>query len=106
VSDLIDVQLDALGALLAELAALGAERGEDGQLCASAGRALGTALEGTAGESAAATGAAWTDLLTALAARTLAVAATLAAALESYRAVDGSLAGQLGGGGGRVPVPR
>uniref|UniRef100_UPI0013DF3099 hypothetical protein n=1 Tax=Modestobacter sp. KNN46-3 TaxID=2711218 RepID=UPI0013DF3099 len=53
---------------------------------------------------AAATGAAWADLVTTLAARTLAVAATLAAALESYRAVDGGVAGQLGGG--RVPVPQ
>jgi len=107
VSHLISVQLDALAALLAELTALGAELGADGELTAATGRSLGTALDGPVGGSAAAAGAGWADALTTLAARTLAVAATLDSALDSYRAADAGLAAQIDPGWrGRVPVPR
>jgi len=107
VSHLISVQLDALGALLTELTALGAELGSDGELTAATGRSLGTALDGPVGESAAAAGAGWADALATLAARTLAVAATLDAALDSYRAADAGLAARIDPGwAGRVPVPR
>ncbi|WP_222192499.1 hypothetical protein [Modestobacter italicus] len=106
-SHLISVQLDALGTLLAELTALGAELGEEGQLTAATGRSLGTALAGPVGAGAAEVGAGWAELLTALAARTLAVAATLDGALEAYRRADAGIAGQLGPGRiGSVPVPR
>ena len=106
-SHLISVQLDALGALLAELTVLGAELGEDGELAAATGRSLGTALPGPAGEVAAAAGADWAGALTTLAARALAVAATLDAALDAYRRADAGLAARIDPGwAGRVPVPR
>ena len=106
-SHLISVQLDALGALLAELTVLGAELGEEGELAAAAGRSLGAALPGPVGEAAAGAGADWADALTTLAARALAVAATLDAALAAYRAADEGLAAGIDRGwAGRVPVPR
>ncbi|MFQ1003427.1 hypothetical protein [Modestobacter sp. SSW1-42] len=106
-SHLISVQLDALTALLAELSALGVELQREGELCAATGHSLAAALEGPVGADAAAAGAGWTELVTALAARTLAVAATLEAAVAAYRTADAGLAGQLDPGwAGRVPVPR
>jgi hypothetical protein len=107
VSHLISVQLDALAALLAELTVLGAELGEEARLTGATGRSLGTALAGPVGADAAAAGAGWDDVLTTLAARTMAVAATLDAALAGYRAADAGLAGRIDPGwAGRVPVPR
>ncbi|WP_299955908.1 hypothetical protein [uncultured Modestobacter sp.] len=106
-SHLISVQLDALGALLAELTALGVELGEEGQLATATGRSLGTALAGPVGDAAATAGAGWAEVVDVLAARTLAVAVTLDAALESYRRADAGIAGQLGPGRvGSVAVPR
>ena len=106
-SHLISVQLDALGALLAELSALGVELEQEGELCAATGRSLGAALEGPVGADAEIAGAGWTDLVTTLAARTLAVAAGLQAAVGTYRVADAGIAGQLDAGrAGRVPVPR
>jgi hypothetical protein len=107
VSHLISVQLDALAALLAELSAIGVELEQEGELCAATGRSLGAALAGPVGAEAGAAGAGWTDLVTTLAARTLAVAATLEAALATYRVADAGIAAQLDPGwAGRVPVPR
>jgi hypothetical protein len=110
VSHLISVQLEALGGLLAELRALGVELDEDQGLTAATGPALERALPGPAGEEAALAGAAWSGALATLAARTLAVAASLEAALLAYRAADHGLAEQLAGGpAGRVgtrAVPR
>jgi hypothetical protein len=106
-SHLISVQLDALTALLAELSALGVQLEREGELCAATGRSLGAALAGPVGADAEVAGAGWTDLVTTLAARTLAVAASLEAAVGSYRTADAALAGQLDPGwAGRVPVPR
>ena len=106
-SHLISVQLDALAALLTELTVLGAELGEEGELAAASGRSLGTALAGPVGETAATAGAGWAGALTTLAARTLAVATTLDAALAAYRAADAGIAGRIDPGwAGRVPVPR
>ena len=106
-SHLISVQLDALAALLAELTALGGELEDAGELTGATGRSLGTALPGPVGSSATVAGAGWSDVLTTLAARTLAVAATLDAALDSYRTADAGLAGQIDASGpGRAPVPR
>ena len=109
-SHLISVQLDVLGGLLAELRALGVELGEDQVLSAATGPPLERALAGPVGEEAALAGGAWSGALATLAARTLAVAATLEAALAAYRAADLGLADQLAGSrSGRVgprAVPR
>jgi hypothetical protein len=96
VSHVISVQLDVLGGLLAELRALGVELAEEGDTGAAAGNSLARALAGPVGAEAAGAGAQWTAAVTALATRTLAVAATLEAALAAYRAADLGLAQQLG----------
>ena len=106
-SHLISVHLDALAALLAELTALGAELADDEHVTAATGRSLGSALDGPVGEAAAAAGAGWAEVVTTLAARTLAVAATLDAALAAYRAADAGIAGQIDPGwSAHLPVPR
>ena len=103
----ISVQLDVLDGLLGELRALGEDLTADGQLTAAAGRTLGSALAGPVGEEAALAGAGWAGALIALATRTLAVAATLDAALAAYRAADAGLAGQIDAGRiGTRAVPR
>jgi hypothetical protein len=110
VSQLISVQLEALAGLLAELRALGAEFAEEEESTAATGRSLAATLAGPVGEEAALAGAEWAGALAALTARTLAVAATLDAALAAYRAADVGLAGQIhAGGDGRIgtrAVPR
>lgn len=106
-SYLISVQLDALAVLLGELTALGAHVQHEGELSTSSGRSLGTALGGVAGDEAAASGAAGARMLTALAARTVTVAATLDSALAEYRTADTVLAERIGPGRrGQVAVAR
>jgi hypothetical protein len=106
VSHLISVQLDVLAGLLAELRALGVELAEEGQLTSATGRSLERALAGPVGEEAAHSGAEWAGVVAALAIRTLAVAATLDAALVAYRAADLGLAGQMDAGRpGRIGAP-
>jgi hypothetical protein len=106
VSHLISVQLDALAGLLAELRELGGELADDQQLTAAAGRSLAQSLTGPVAEEAGLAGAEWSGALGALAARTLAVAAGLDAALAAYRAADLGLAGQLGSVRLGTTVPR
>jgi hypothetical protein len=107
VSHLVSVQLDALGVLLDELVALGRQLGGEAELSGSSGRSLGAALGGTAGAAADDAGAGWAAVTAALAARTLAVAATLDAALATYRSTDAGLAAQMVAGPyGRVAVAR
>ena len=106
-SHLISVQLDVLAGLLAELRALGLEMTEDGELASGAGRSLERALAGPVGQEAGLAGMAWSESLAALATRTLAVAASLDAALVAYRAADLGLAGQIEAGRvGLQAVPR
>ena len=109
-SHLISVQLDVLAGLLAELRALGVELAEDEQLSSATGWSLEGALAGAVGEEARQVGTAWAEVVGALAARTLAVAAALDAALDAYRTADSALAGQVETAGpGRVgaqAVPR
>ncbi len=94
-SHLISVQLDALRVLLDDLVALGAELQEEADWTAAGRASPGAALPGPVGDAAGRVVAGWTDVLAALAARCLAVAATLDAALAAYRAADEGLAGQL-----------
>ena len=97
----ISVQLDVLAELLTELTTLGAELSEEEELTASTGWTLAAALAGPVGEEAGRAGQGWAAALAALADRTLAVGATLDAALSGYRAADLALAqhivGQTGG---------
>jgi hypothetical protein len=95
VSQLISVQLDALRVLLDDLVALGAELQEEADSTAAGRASPGVALPGPVGEAAGTVVAGWAEVLVALAARTLAVAATLAAALSAYRAADEGLGDQL-----------
>ena len=97
-SHLISVQLDVLAGLLAELRALGSELTEEDRLSSASGRSMERALGGPVGEEAARAGSGWAAALAAVAARTLAVAATLDTALAAFRAADLGLAGQLGAG--------
>jgi hypothetical protein len=107
VSHLISVQLDALAELLGELTALGAELEREGELSTATGRTLGTALDGPVAQAAGEAGAGWAATVTALAARTLAVAAVLDAAVAAYRVADAGLATAIGGPASRPgAVPR
>jgi hypothetical protein len=110
VSHLISVQLEVLGGLLADLRGLGVDLAEEQTATAAGGRSLAGALPGPVGEEAALAGSQWTAAVAALAGRTLAVAATLEAALEAYRVADLGLAEQLQqnrpGRAGTTAVPR
>jgi hypothetical protein len=107
VSHLISVQLDALAVLLDELTALGRQLDDEAELSASTGRSLGAALGGAAGDAAGDVGAGWAVVVTVLAARTLAVAAVLDAAVAGYRTADAGLAERIGAGRhGLVAVAR
>ena len=92
----ISVQLDAVAALAAELAALAAELDDDADLSRSAAAALSTALGGDEGWVAGAAGGRWAALTGLVAGRTRAVAGTLAAAVDAYRAADLVLARRIG----------
>ena len=94
-SDLISVQLDVLGGLLADLRALGGELAEEGQLASASAWSLQRAVAGPVGEEAHRVGSQWAGALAALSARTGTVAATLDAALAAYQAADLELARQL-----------
>jgi hypothetical protein len=94
-SSTVRVQLDAVSALAAELAALAAELDDDAGCCRSTVARLAAALSADEGWAAAAAGMAWAALVRLVAARTHAVAATLAAAVDSYRAVDAALADRI-----------
>ncbi len=99
----ISVQLDALGALAAELAGLAAELGDDADLCRSAGASLYAALDGDEGWTSRGAAIAWSSLTAVVAARTAAVAATLTAATDAYRAADGALSDGIAARPGTVP---
>jgi hypothetical protein len=92
----ISVQLDAVDALAAELAALAAQLGDEEELCRTTARSLSTALDGYEGWTAGATATAWASLAGVVAARTSAVAATLTGATAAYRAADAALSQGIG----------
>ena len=91
----IAAQFDAIDALAAELAGLAAELAGEAQLCRSTAVSLGTAVTGGAGERAGAAGTGWAGVLELLGRQTEALAATLSAAVDSYRSADAALADQV-----------
>ena len=94
-STTIAAEFDAIDALAAELAGLTAELTEDAQLCRSTAVSLGTAVSGGTGERAGTAGSGWAVTLELLGRRTGALAATLSAAVDSYRMADATLADRV-----------
>ncbi len=94
-SGTVAAEFDAIDTLAAELAGLAAELAGEGQLCRSTAVSLGTAVSGAAGQSAGAAGSGWGTALELLGQQTRALAATLSAAVDSYRAADAALADRV-----------
>jgi uncharacterized protein YukE len=95
VSTPIVAEFDVIDALAAELAGLAAELSGDAQLCRSTAVSLGTAVSGGTGERAGAAGAGWAATLELLGREAGALAATLSAAVDSYRMADATLADRV-----------
>jgi hypothetical protein len=95
-SSTISVQLDSLDALAGELAALAGELSGDADRCAAAGHALASGLNRDEGLTAVWAATTWAALARAVAEATHAVAATLGAAVLSYRAAEAARAEFLG----------
>jgi uncharacterized protein YukE len=95
VSVTIAAEFGAIDTLAAELAGLAAELAGEAQLCRSTAVSLGTAVSGGAGEGAGAAGSGWGTALELLGQQTRALAATLSAAVDSYRAADAALADRV-----------
>ncbi|MGY1679713.1 hypothetical protein [Geodermatophilus sp. SYSU D01176] len=91
----IAAEFDAIDALAAELTGLAAVLTGEAQLCRSTAVSLGTAVSGIAGERAGAAGSGWAGVLELLGQQTGALAATLAAAVDSYRMADATLADRV-----------
>ncbi len=87
----IAAEFGAIDVLAADLAGLAAELSADAQLCRSTAASLGTAVSGGAGKRAGATGSGWGTALELLGRQAGALAATLSAAVDSYRAADAAL---------------
>ena len=94
-STTIAAEFDAIDALAAELAGLATELSGEARLCRSTAVSLGTAVSGGAAEGAGAAGTGWSTVLELLGQRTGALAATLSAAVDSYRAADAALADRV-----------
>src|SRR3954466_11824163 len=88
----ISIQLDTVQALAAELAVLSSQLADDAALCRSGAASLIQALARDAGWAAGSPATAWAALTGIVSDRTDAVAATLVAAVASYRAADAELA--------------
>jgi uncharacterized protein YukE len=95
VSTTIAAEFDAIDALAAELEGLAAELSRDAQLCRSTAVSLGTAVSGGTAERAGATGSGWAATLELLGHQVGALAATLSAAVDSYRMADATLADRV-----------
>jgi hypothetical protein len=91
----ISIQLEAVAALAAELAALSGQLSDDAALCRSTAASLHVALSGD-GESAAGSAATiWAELAGVVADRSGAVARCLEDAVASYRTDDAALAAAI-----------
>jgi hypothetical protein len=106
VSAVITIQLDAVEALAAELAALARALGDDVRLCSSTAGSFAAALAGDDGWRARAAATAWSSLAELLADDAGAMATTLSGAVQSYRAADAGLAGAIDPGLGHRGGPR
>ena len=91
----VAAQFNAIDTLAAELAGLAAELAGEAQLCRSTAVSLATAVSGGAAESAGAAGSGWGTALELLGQQTRALAATLSAAVDAYRAADAALADRV-----------
>ena len=91
----IAAEFDAIDALAAELAGLAAELAGEARLCRSTAVSLGTAVSGGVGESAGAAGSGWGTALELLGQQAGVLAATLSAAVDSYRVADAALADRV-----------
>ncbi len=94
-STTIAAEFDAIDALAAELAGLAAELSGDAELCRSTAVSLGTAVSGGTGDRAGAAGAGWAATLELLGRQAGGLAATLSAAVDSYRMADATLADRV-----------
>jgi hypothetical protein len=97
-SALISVQLDAVEALAAELAALATALAVEAPLCTSTAGSVSASLGGQEVFLAWSAAAGWTGLVDSLTGRTRAISTTLSNAVEAYRAADTQLAQRIGPG--------
>jgi hypothetical protein len=88
----LSVQYDAVEALADELAALATQLAEEQPLCRTAAASLRAALLGDVGWRSGAAAAAWGSLMGLIAQECEAMAATLHAAVDSYRTIDAGIA--------------
>jgi hypothetical protein len=95
------VHPDEVGALAAQLSALAGELDDSARTCRSAAVRLAAALGDDEGWRAGAVATAWSSLVTVLADRAGAVAASLVSATVAYRDADAALATGM-----TVPSPR
>ena len=91
----VAAEFEVIDTLAAELAGLAAELAGEAQLCRSTAVSLGTAVGGGAGERAGAAGSGWATTLELLGRQAAALAATLSAAVDSYRMADATLADRV-----------
>ena len=105
-STVISIQLDRIEDLAAELASLAGQLSDETARCTSAAGTVRAALDGDEGWQASVAATGWAGLLRLIDERTVAVGATLTAAVQSYREADAVLAQSIPGGLPRPGVPR
>jgi hypothetical protein len=94
-SSVVSVQLDAVAGLADELVSLAAELDEDARLCRSVAAPITAALGGSEGWRAGTVATGWAAVTAAVAEQAAAVAGTLRAAVDGYRATDVALADRI-----------
>jgi hypothetical protein len=92
----ISIQLEAVEALAAELAALSGQLSDDAALCRSTAASLYAALSLDEGWAAGSAATIWAELAGVVADRSRAVARSLADAVAAYRTQDAALASAIG----------
>jgi hypothetical protein len=102
-ADVVLVRPEAVTSLAGELTALAAELYDDVDHCRVAAGSLSTALDGDDGWTAGAAATAWSTLEDVLAERTVALAQTATAAVQTYLDQDARIAGDIRPGEPRMP---